>query len=197
MSDKLIETVAGLPRVCEHINLPVQAGDDRVLRAMKRGYTVAAYRGLVERIRAQIPGVALSTDLIVGFPGETREEFQRGYDLLKDLRFDVVHAAMYSPRPGTVASRMVDDVPQAEKRERLQMVEDFQERVAREYNEALVGREVEVLVERRHKGKWEGRTRTDKLVFFADDADWQGKLARVKVTRASAWSVQGELAEAE
>lgn len=193
MSERLIDAVASLPKVCEHINLPVQAGDDRILAAMRRGYTAAAYRALVERIRARVPAVALSTDLIVGFPSETREEFRRSYDLLAEIRFDVVHAAMYSPRPGTAASRLADDVPADEKRERLQMVEELQERIACERNRALVGDEVEVLVERRSKGKWEGRTRTDKLVFFADAGDWRGGLATVRITRASAWSLQGEV----
>ncbi len=197
MSERLIAAVAALPKVCEHINLPVQAGDDRILKAMRRGYTVEGYRTLVERIRARIPEVALSTDLIVGFPSETREEFMRSYRLLAELRFDVVHAAMYSPRPGTVASRMPDDVPPAEKRERLQMVEELQEGIARERNAVLVGREVEVLVERRRKGKWEGRTRSDKLVFFTHPADWRGRLATVRVDKASAWSLQGELAGSE
>ena len=193
MSERLIEAVATLPKVCEHINLPVQAGDDRILKAMRRGYTVAEYRSLVERIRARVPGVALATDLIVGFPSETRAEFERSYELLAQIEFDVVHAAMYSPRPGTVASRMVDDVPPEEKRERLQMVEELQEKIALARNRALVGVDVEVLVERRSKGKWEGRTRTDKIVFFADGADWRGRLATVRVKQASAWSLQGEV----
>lgn len=194
MNERLIEAVATLPKVCEHINLPVQAGDDRILALMRRGYTVDAYRSLIERIRAGIPGVALSTDLIVGFPGETRAEFERSLALLGELRFDVVHAAIYSPRPGTAASRMEDDVPVEEKRERLRLVEELQEQVALARHRELVGREVEVLIERRSKGKWEGRTRTDKLVFFAHDADLRGRLATVKVERASAWSVQGALA---
>ncbi|MHB1132571.1 MAG: tRNA (N6-isopentenyl adenosine(37)-C2)-methylthiotransferase MiaB [Chloroflexota bacterium] len=193
MSERLIESVAALPKVCEHINLPVQAGDDRVLSAMRRGYTIAQYRQLIGRIRAGIPGVALSTDLIVGFPGETRAEFERSHELLADLRFDVVHAAMYSPRAGTVAGRLPDDVPAEEKRYRLDQVEQLQETIARESHERLVGTEVEVLVERCAKGKWEGRTRTDKLVFFPAPDDWRGRIARVIVSSASAWSVQGEL----
>jgi tRNA-2-methylthio-N6-dimethylallyladenosine synthase len=193
MSERLIEAVAGLPKVCEHVNLPVQAGHDRILSLMRRGYTVDAYRGLIERIRAAVPGVALSTDLIVGFPSETREEFRHSFDLLAELRFDVVHAAMYSPREGTAASKMEDDVPAEEKRERLRLVEELQERISIENNRAYVGRDVEVLVERRSKGKWEGRTRTDKLVFFADDDDRRGELVTVKVGRASAWSLQGEV----
>ncbi|MHB9091865.1 MAG: tRNA (N6-isopentenyl adenosine(37)-C2)-methylthiotransferase MiaB, partial [Chloroflexota bacterium] len=192
MSDRLIEAMATLPKVCEHINLPVQAGDDRILGLMRRGYTVDAYRALIARIRAHVPGIALSTDLIVGFPGESREEFQRSYDLLRELRFGVVHVAMYSPRAGTAASKLHDDVPLEDKRERLRMVEELQESIAQEHNRALVGHDVEVLVERRSKGKWEGRIRGDTLVFFADDADWRGKLAVVRVERASAWSLQGD-----
>ena len=193
MSDRLIDAVAALPKVCEHINLPVQAGDDRILKAMHRGYTVASYRELIGRIRDRVPQMALSTDLIVGFPGETRAEFQHSYDLLADLRFDVVHAAMYSPRPGTAAARLPDDVPPEEKRERLNLVEGLQEAISLEKHTALVGSEVEVLVERLNKGKWEGRTRGDKLVFFADSGEWRGRLVQVRVTRARAWSVQGEL----
>lgn len=194
MSERLIRAVAELPKVCEHINLPVQAGDDRILKLMRRGYTVAAYRDLIAHIRAAVPDVALSTDLIVGFPSESESEFQHSYDLLAELRFDVVHAAMYSPRPGTAASKLPDDVPPEKKRERLARIEELQEGIALERNRALVGREVEILVERRSKGKWEGRTRGDKLVFFADPDQWQGRLARVRITRASAWSLQGELA---
>ena len=193
MNERLVEAVAGLPKVCEHINLPIQAGDDRLLKAMHRGYTTAQYLDLIGRIRARVPGVALSTDLIVGFPGESAEEFQRSYDLLEQVRFDVVHAAMYSPRPGTVAARLTDDVPAETKRERLDRVEHLQEAISLAKHRELVGGETTVLVVGCARGKWEGRTRTDKLVFFTDPGDWRGRLARVTLTRASAWSVQGEL----
>ena len=193
VSERLIEAMATLPKVCEHLNLPVQAGDDRLLKAMHRGYSVAEYRSLIHRLRERLPQIAVSTDLIVGFPGETRAEFQHSYDLLAELRFDVVHAANYSPRPGTLAARLPDDVPPAEKRERLDLVEDLQESISLAKHEALVGSDAEVLVERCVKGKWEGRTRGDKIVFFSDARDWRGRLVRVGVARASAWSVQGEL----
>lgn len=195
MSDRLIDAVASLPKVCEHINLPFQAGDDRILGLMRRGYAVSQYRDLVGRIRDRIPNVALSTDLIVGFPSETAAEFENSLQLVADLRFDVVHAAMYSPRPGTAASRMADDVPPEEKRRRLDLVEALQEKISLERNQALVGSDVEVLVERRTKGKWEGRTRTDKLVFFSFPRDLVGELVTVRVGKASAWSLQGELVE--
>ncbi len=191
MSDRLIAAVAALPKVCPAINLPVQAGDDEVLRAMGRGYTVGDYRRLVGRMRQAIPGLALSTDLIVGFPGETDEQFQHSVDLLAELRFDMVHVAAYSPRPGTRAAAMVDDVPAAEKGRRLQTVESLQAEIVGEVNNGLVGTPVEVLVEDRHRGKWRGRTSSDKLVFFDDPMDWRGRLATVRISQAGPWSLQG------
>jgi tRNA-2-methylthio-N6-dimethylallyladenosine synthase len=191
MTGRLIETVARLPKVCEHIELPVQAGDDEVLRQMNRRYTVAHYRDLVSRIREAIPGVSLATDVVVGFPGETVEQFENTYRLLEDIRFDAVHVAGYSPRAGTAASRLADDVPLEEKERRRCVVEALQERIIGEINDALLGQTVEVLVEDQHKGKWGGRTRTNKLVFFTDSGDWRGRLAQVRITWAGPWSMQG------
>ena len=172
MTDRILRAVAELPKVCEQIEVPVQAGDDDVLAAMKRGYTVDDYRRLVDHIRTIIPDTAVHTDIIVGFPGETAEQFQRTYDLLADLKLDKVHLAMYSPRPGTVsARRLVDDVPAEEKKRRWDALDKLQEQVVGEINGRLLGETVEVLVEDLHKkGRWRGRTRTNKLVFFADDA---------------------------
>ena len=194
MTDELIEAVAGLDKVCEHINLPLQAGDDEILKAMRRGYTVEQYRQLVGRIRLALPGVALSTDVIVGFPGETEEEFQRTFDLLAELRFDTVHVAAYSPRSGTIAARLFEDnIPPEVKKERLQRVEELQEKVATGINAQLLGKRAEILVEGEQKGKWQGRTRTNKLVFFADDRDYLGQLVQVKIERCSPWALQGKV----
>ena len=199
MDDRIIRAVAELPKVCEHINLPVQAGDDEVLRRMRRPYSRDDYRELVGRIRDTVPGVSLSTDIIVGFPGETEEQYQRTLDLVAELRFDKVHCAAYSTRPGTIADRTLpDDVPAAEKQRRLQELDALQESIVRETNAALVGSTVETLVEGRKGGKWRGRTRTDKLVFFADTdeaaGDCRGQLVEVAVTQAGAWSLVGEVA---
>jgi tRNA-2-methylthio-N6-dimethylallyladenosine synthase len=194
MKARIIDAVASLPKVCEHIEIPVQSGDDAILRRMVRGYTVDQYRRLVGRIRELIPGVSLATDVIVGFPSETVEQFMNTYRLLEETRFDVVHVAAYSPRPGTAASRLPDDVPQDEKDRRRKMIEQLQEDIAGQINQQLLEETVEVLVEEKHKGKWKGRTRTHKLVFFKDAGDWRGKLAQVKVTWAGPWSMQGELA---
>jgi tRNA-2-methylthio-N6-dimethylallyladenosine synthase len=196
MGDRLINAVASLPKVCECISLPVQAGDDDVLSAMGRGYTVRDYRDRVRAIQMAVPGVAISTDVIVGFPGETEERFRRTLDLLSELRFDKVHVASYSPRPGTLASRTLkDDVPDEEKHRRLLAVESLEEEIAAGINARLLGETLEILVEGRRKGRWWGRTRTGKLVFFDDEADLQGRLVDVEIGKTSAWSLQGRLSQ--
>ncbi len=194
ISLKLIDTVASLNKVCEHLELPVQAGDDDILRAMRRGYTVERYRELVHTIRRKIPQLSLSTDIIVGFPGETEEQFEHSLSLLKEMRFDVVHVAAYSPRPGTIAWREYqDNIPSEVKRERLHKIEELQTSIVSEINSQLQGRQVEVLVEGRKKGKWFGRTRSNKLVFFEDAGDWVAQLAKIQIEKTSPWSLRGEV----
>ena len=194
MTDKLLDTVAELPRVMPQIEVPVQAGDDEVLANMKRGYTVEQYRRLIERIRARVPDVAIHTDIIVGFPGETEAQFEHTYDLLAELKLDKAHLAAYSPRPNTVSERrMTDDVPQAEKDRRFQRLDGLQAQILADINGRWLGETVQVLVEEQHKGKWRGRTPQNKLVFFEDVADWKGKLADVEVTWTGPWSMQGRL----
>jgi len=196
MRDDLLEAVASLPKVCEHIEVPVQAGDDEVLTRMRRGYTADDYRRLVARIREVIPGVSIATDVIVGFPGETEAQFQRTYDLLAELRLDKVHIARYSPRPQTLAARRFpDDVPPEEKERRRKALDELQARIAAEINGRLLGRTVEVLVEGKKKGRWWGRTRTDKLVFFEDERDRLGQLVPVHITWTGPWSLIGEPAD--
>ena len=198
MAQRLVETAARLPLVCEHMELPVQAGDDAVLRRMGRGYTVAEYRDLVARIRAAMPGVGLATDVIVGFPSETAGQFEATYRLLEEIRFDMVHVAAYSPRPGTPSARLADDVPAREKDRRRKAVDDLQERIVAEINAGLVGQTVEVLVEERHRGKWRGRTGSNKLVFFdVGQQDRAGQLVPVRITQAGAWSMQAEPVDGE
>ena len=194
MSDRIIQAVADSPKVCEHFNLPFQAGDDEVLLNMRRSYTRDDYLRLVDRIRAAIPDVSMSTDVIVGFPGETDEQFQATLDIIRDVRFDKVHTAAYSTRPGTIAARrMEDDVPDHEKRARLQAIEELQEGIVSEINSGLLGRTVEALVDGHNKGQWQGRTRSDKLVFFPHEADLLGELARVRISKTGPWSLQGAL----
>ena len=198
MSDHIIDSVAELDKVCEHINLPFQAGDDRVLADMRRGYTNDDYRRLIDRIRERIPGVSLSTDVIVGFCGETDAQFRQTLSLIEDIKFDKVHAAAYSNRPGTIAERKLeDDVPNDEKKARLKAIERLQEGIATDINAALLGRSFDVLVEGRKRGKWFGRNRNDKLVFINDgesEIDLQGQMVRVKVEKTAPWSLQGTIA---
>ena len=192
MSQRIIEAVASLDKVCEHFNLPFQAGDDGVLQVMRRGYTGDDYRRLVERIRATVPGVSLGTDLIVGFPGESEAAFSRSVEMLEEVRFDKVHAAAYSTRPGTIAARKLeDDVPPEEKKRRLETIETLQEQIATRINARLQDTTTEVLVEGREKGKWRGRNRNDKLVFFEDDRDLLGQTVEVGIQKTSPWSLQG------
>jgi len=194
MSHRLIEAIACLDKVCELICLPVQSGSDDILRAMGRGYTIEQYRQLITEIRSKIPGIALSTDVIVGFPTESPYQFQQTVNLLSELMFDTVHVAAYSPRPGTIASRKFEDnIPPAEKRERLHKVEQLQESIAAKINAQLLGKTVEILVEGRKRGKWHGRTRTGKLVFFSDNSDYLGQLVKIRIEKTSPWSLQGRI----
>ena len=196
MTDELLDTVAELPKVMPHIEVPNQAGDDEVLANMRRGYTAEQYRRLIERIRARIPGVSIATDIIVGFPGETGEQFQHTYDLLADLKLDVAHLARYSPREGTVsARRMADDVPAEEKKRRFRVLEDLQESIATEIHARYLGQNVPVLFEELVKGRWKGRTHTNKLVFVESADDLRGSLLPVTITWTGPWSMQGRLAQ--
>ncbi len=195
MTDRILHAIAELPKVCETINLPFQAGDDAVLERMRRRYTADDYRRLVDRIRAIVPSATVTTDVIVGFPGETEAQFEATLRLIEDVRFSVVHVAAYSTRPGTIAYRTLeDDVPAAEKARRLHAVEALQERIALEENRKLIGRTLEVLVEGRNKGKWQGRARSDRLVFTnIGENDLLGQTIQVRIERGSAWALQGEV----
>lgn len=194
MTDELLEAVASLQKVCPHIEVPIQAGDDEVLANMKRGYTVEQYRRLVEKLRTVIPGVSIATDIIVGFPGETAEQFQHTHDLLADLKMDVAHLARYSPREGTVsARRMIDDVPAEEKMRRFRLLEDLQEHIAAEIHARYLGQTVPVLFEEKVKNRWRGRTTTNKLVFVESSADLRGRVIPVQITWTGPWSMQARL----
>ena len=194
MSSRLIKTVARLEKVCKNITLPAQAGSNEILKAMRRGYTIEDYRRLVNEIRSEIPDVGLVSDIIVGFPSENEDQFQQTVNLLTDLRFDAVHLAAYSPRPGTIAAReMIDDITEEEKKKRLKTLENLQETLLTEINSGLKGKIVEILVEGKQKGKWFGRTGTDKLVFFSDDANYTGKLVNLRIDQTSPWSLQGTI----
>ena len=195
MSDHIIETVAELPKVCENINLPFQAGDDSVLTRMRRGYTNREYRDKIAKIREKIPGVSITTDLIVGFCGETDKQFERTYNLVKDIRFDKVHSAMYSTRPGTIASKkMEDNVPAETKRERLHMIDDLQTNIQDEINRHYLDETVDILIEDVKRDTAYGRNRNDKLVYVDDATHSIGHRVDVTIHRTGPWSLGGAIA---
>jgi tRNA-2-methylthio-N6-dimethylallyladenosine synthase len=192
--DDILEAVAELPKVMPHFEIPIQAGSDEVLKNMRRGYTQADYRAIVTKIRERIPGCSIATDIIVGFPGETETQFMETFRLLEDLRLDVAHLARYSPRPGTVSERnFADDVTEDEKMHRFRLLEDLQEKISGEINASYMGQKLEVLFEDKVKGRWRGRTPTNKLVFVESDRDLLGKVLPVQVTWTGPWSMQARL----
>ena len=193
MSDDLIDVIAAPNQVCEHVHLPVQSGSDRILAAMNRRYDRAAYLDLVGRLRRAVPDLALTTDLIVGFPGETEEDFQETLSLVEECRFDAAFTFIYSPRRGTAAAALPGRLPEGVGEERMARLVDVVQRLGRERNQALVGRTVEVLVERasRHAaGEVMGRTRGHKPVNFPSAAA-PGDLVRVELLEATSTSFRG------
>ena len=202
MTRELAEAMRDIPSVCEEINLPVQSGDNWVLKRMARGYSAGFYRDTIAMLRATVPGVALTTDIIVGFCGEQEEHFANSLQLVRNLRFDQVHVAAFSPRLGTVAAEWADDVPQAEKLRRLHRIEREQTVIAEDINRTYLGATPEVLFEELTPGKggqdgprWRGRTRTNKLVFTPDRPHLApGVTHSVNVTAATPWSLRGAAA---
>ena len=194
ITDDLLEAVGELPKVCQHIEVPNQSGDDQILQTMRRGYTSAAYRELIQKIRTKIPSVSIATDIIVGFPGETEEQFQNTYRLLKELRMDVAHLARYSPREGTYSARkLADNIPEEEKMRRFRVLESLQETIAGEINTQHMGQSVNVLFEGKSRDRWRGRTKTNKLVFVESQENLRGKECDVTITWTGPWSMIGTL----
>jgi len=193
MSIKIIEAIRDLPKVCETINLPFQAGDDEILKVMRRGYSREEYFEKVDLIRETIPNVSMTTDLIIGFPDETESQFHKSVEVLEKIRFDKVHASIYSERPGTIASRKYrDNIPKEEKKRRMQVILNLQEKICLENNIKFEDQELEVLVEGEKKGKLFGRSRLDKLVYFQGDKSIIGQMIMVRITNSSPWSLSGD-----
>jgi len=196
-TDDVIAVMASAEKVCEHVHLPAQAGSNRTLRRMGRRYTREQYIDLVGRMREAIPDLAVTTDLIVGFPGETDEEFLETVDLVREVEFDSAFMFIYSPRIGTPATRLRDQVPEEVKRERIHYLIAVQNEVSRKKNEAWVGRTVEVLVEgtsQKDERLLSGRTRQNKLVVFDGPPELIGQTVPVHITQAQTWSLSGRLA---
>lgn len=197
-TQKLIDVIAASEKVCEHFHLPVQAGSNEILRLMNRGYTREAYLDLVRRVRENVPHSAITTDLIVGFPGETEDQFQETLDLVKTVRFDSAFTFMFSPRTGTPAAAMEGQVPLDVKKDRLSRLMQVQNRIGKEINESLEGQVLEVLVEgpsKKDPSLLSGRTRTNKLVLFPGDVGMIGRLVNVRINRGLTWTLSGEVAQ--
>lgn len=190
MGDDLLDAVAELPKVMPHFELPIQAGDDQVLANMRRGYSAQQYLRVVEKIHQRFSQVSIAIDLIVGFPSESAEQFERSVDILRSMRPDMTHVARYSPRAGTLSARsMPDDVPDAEKWRRFRVIEELQKQITTEINQAYLGKQTPVLFEAKAKNRWRGRTPTNKLVFVESDEDLLGQIRDVTVTWTGPWSM--------
>ncbi|MBU4331880.1 tRNA (N6-isopentenyl adenosine(37)-C2)-methylthiotransferase MiaB [Patescibacteria group bacterium] len=208
-SDELIEVIAGEPKICNYIHLPIQSGSNVILKKMNRKYTKNEYLKLIKKIKKQIPDIGLSTDIIVGFPGETKKQFEETAEVMRDLKYDMAYIARYSPRPGTAATRLTDDVTREEKKRREKVLTEILKETALENNRRLAGKILEVLVEDEvnkvnkvsAKGGpasgWNnllmGKTETFKNVKFEGPKNLIGKFVKVKVAKANEWGIEGEL----
>ena len=195
-TQRLIDAHGALSKLAPHVHLPVQSGSDRVLAAMKRGYTALEYRSIARRLRTARPGISLSTDFIIGFPGESRADFEATLELARDVGFDASFSFLYSPRPGTPAANLADDTSPEEKLERLQALQAQIESQARAISVAMVGSEQRVLVEgpsKRSSAELSGRTGNNRVVNFTGEAGLIGRFADVRITSALPHSLRGEL----
>ncbi|MCX6005611.1 MAG: MiaB/RimO family radical SAM methylthiotransferase, partial [Chloroflexi bacterium] len=192
MSPRLVKSIASLDKVCHHICIPLQSGNDNILKAMNRHYTLDQYRALIGRIREEITDVALGTDIIVGFPDESEEQYLCTYQAIEEIRFDTVHVAAYSPRVEAAAfNKFQDSVPAEIKMQRLLKIEKLQKGISDAINQNLVGTEMEILVEGVKNGKWYGRTYSDKLTFLQSSDNLLGQLVEVGINKATPWALQG------
>ena len=199
LSDKLIEIMANNPKICKHIHLPLQAGSNRILKKMNRKYTKEDYLRKIEKLRNAIPGISITTDIIVGFPGETEDDFKETLEMLEKVRYHEIFSFKYSDRPFTVAQKMSNKVSEEEKKRRLKKVHEVQAKITKEIYESYVGKEVEVLVEglsAKSKDMLMGRTTTNVIVNFkAPRLDLKGALVKVLVEEAGKHSLKGKYLE--
>ena len=196
MSDSLIQVYKEVPELVSHLHLPVQSGSDRVLAQMKRNHTVLEYKAIIRKIRAIRPGLSMSSDFIIGFPGETDADFEATMNLIADINYDLSYSFIYSPRPGTPAASLPDDVPLAVKKQRLKILQDRINQQTAEFSRAMVGTVQSVLVEgpsRKNPAEMAGRTENNRVVNFSAAADLAGRFVNVKITAAFANSLRGEL----
>jgi tRNA-2-methylthio-N6-dimethylallyladenosine synthase len=193
MNERIIEAIAHLPKACNHIHLPLQSGSDRVLRLMNRQYTKAQYMDIVEKIKTAIPGVSVTSDVLIGFPEETERDFQETYDLVEKAGFDFCYVFKFSPRKGTAAYELGDRVSKEEKKERHIKMLSLTNRIASESNKRFIGRTVEVLAERMEGPRMLGKTRDNGPVIFLCNESLLGKIVKVKILETKVHSLIGEI----
>jgi tRNA-2-methylthio-N6-dimethylallyladenosine synthase len=192
----LIDIIESCDKVCKHYHLPLQAGSDNVLKKMNRSYNKEHYLNLINHIKKINPSAAITTDLIVGFPGETQKDFKETLNMVKEVRYDSAFTFIYSPRTGTPAAEMKDQISHEEKKERLLQLNEVQNKISREINEKLVGTAAEVLVEstsKTNKNKLSGRTETNKIIIFEGSKELIGKFKKVRIEKAQTWNLIGSL----
>ena len=196
---RILETIAEEEKICRHFHLPLQSGCDKILKKMNRGYDTEYYRQLLAEIRAFFPDAVITTDLIVGFPGETEEDFVLTCDFVRECQFDAAYTFIFSPRSGTPAAEMLPQLPTTEKKPRLQKIMDIQNPISLQLNQKMIGREIFVLVEGESKKKKEfyfGRNDGNKIVIFPapqEAGQMTGRMAKIKITEANTWNLFGEL----
>jgi len=196
LSDKLLEKMAELDKVCEHLHLPVQSGSNKILSKMNRGYTREHYKNLVEKLRQTIPGIAISTDIIVGFPGEEEKDFQDTLELVETVSFDGAFTFCYSPLRGTEAAQLKERIPEEISGQRLRKLIELQQKILLRKNKSLVGKEVEIMVEeisKKSPNELQGRTRTNKMVVFKGRKELIGNIVSVKIVTSGCWALRGEV----
>lgn len=196
ITEELIIAMKESEKVCEHLHLPLQSGSTRVLKQMNRKYTKEQYLEIVEKVKEIIPGIALTTDIIVGFPGETDEDFEETLDVIRKSEFDTAYTFIYSKREGTPAAKREDQVPEEVKKKRFEKLLEVQNDISKRINDRLLDKELEVLVEGQSKNNpdiYTGRTRTNKIVNFEGDNTLIGKLKKVKIEKIQTWSLEGKL----
>lgn len=196
LSDELIYAIRDCDKVCENIHLPVQAGSTKILKEMNRKYSKEQYLELLNKVKKHIPGITLSTDLIVGFPGETEQDFEETLDIVSKAKFDMAYTFLYSKRTGTPAAKNPEQVPEAVKKDRFDRLLALQNSICRQINDELLGKEVEILVEGLSKNSdktYTGRTRENKIVNFKGSPELVGKLVKVRIDSIHSWSLLGNL----
>lgn len=192
---ELIDVMNGSKKITEYLNLPVQSGDNKILKKMNRGYTAQKYKNLVKKIREKIPEICLSTDIIVGFPDETKKQFENTAKLFKEIKFDMAYIAQYSPRPGTMAVKMEDNIPPKEKKRRWEILARILKKTALKKNKKYIGRTLEVLVEAEQRGYLRGKTRNYKTIKFRGPENLISQFVKVKIIDVASFGLKGKFIE--